>query len=122
MSDLSTTPETTPEATPLVESEENPTEPPLAPFGDFLADESANRLAQTYFNNFVDVSGNVVVRHGSIFAANISTLETNSENMNADIQELITKYEGLLVDVSNNAAAISGVHNTLSTNGPIIQF
>ena len=50
----------------------------------WLSDTSANRYIQTYFKNFVDLSGNLIVRHGNISLTNGSLNFSNGTSINGD--------------------------------------
>ena len=98
----------------------------------WLSNSTANRYKRSYFNEFVDISGNMTVRHGDldIIGGNVGigninpiyNLEIKGDSTDAtsdDYQAMrihataasgITSFSTLILDRGNYGGAISGFH------------
>ncbi len=86
------------------------------PNGDWLYDLSANRYKKTYMNGFLDISGSLVVRNGSLYL-NDGDISLNGHLLvNGDV----SLNSNLIVsDTVNTAGNISIVGNTINTNASV---
>jgi len=80
----------------------------------WLADTSANRYIQTYFKNFVDLSGDLIVRHGNINLDNGSLNFSNGTSINGgaiSVQDLSVNTLTALT-VNGNTINSDNITNT----------